>query len=199
MMTSGHAGRGLRYSVLGGIAAAILAVVGVLVAHGRADPASAAPPPPVMAASVVPYLPSHRAVVSSDTLAKDATLSQLPSVISKLGYVSGSQRTFQGPSKHRLSLVVARTLRFRSAAGASGYVAFVRAHAGDYVGQIPGVRELEFGGRTGVLIRAPLCACHMAQPNFTAVVSRGTRVTWLAITGPAAKPALLERLLQRSP
>lgn len=199
MMGSGHAGRGLRYAVLGGIAALVLAVAGALVVRGRADPASAAPPPPVMAPSVVPYLPSHREVVSSDTLAKDATLSQLPSVISKLGYVSGSQRTFQGPSKHRLTLVVARTLRFRSAAGASGYVAFVRAHAGDYVGQIPGVRPLESGGRTGILIRAPLCACHMAEPNFTALVSRGPRVTWLAITGPAASPAVLERLLRHAP
>ena len=166
----------------------------------RADSRPARPaPPPVLPVAAVPYLPSHAVVLTSHDLIADASIAALPGEISKLGFVVGGQRTFQGPSQHRLQLVISRTLRFQTAAGARGFVNFVSEHACDYVGQIPTVKPLTSRGRSGSLIVAPLCACHMAQPALLALVSSGRTVSWLEINGAAAKPALLASLLARAP
>jgi hypothetical protein len=177
------------------VAAAAAVVFQTLV---RADSRTPAPPP-VLAASAVPYLPSTTAPVTAHDLAADANIASLSDTISHLGFVVGAQRTFQGQSKHRLQLVISRTLRFTTAAGARGFVRFVRRHAGDYVGQVPTVKPLRSGGRPGSLIVAPLCACHMAQPALLALVSSGRDVTWLEINGPGATPATLAALLARAP
>ena len=132
-------------------------------------------------------------------LAKDASLSSLPSTLDRLGFVTGRQRTFQGPSKHRLQFVESRTLVFRTPAGAAGYVTYVKQHAGAYVGQIPTVKLLGSNDRAGYLIVAPMCACHMAQPNLYGILSGGRRVTWLEINGPGATQPALAALLARAP
>jgi hypothetical protein len=168
-------------------------------ALGRADSGSSVPAPPALAASALPYLPSKVSQLSASDLAKDASVSSLPSTLDRLGYQSGSQRIFQGPSKQRLEYVQSRTLRFQTAAGARGFVSFVRDHAGAYVGFGPKLRLLRSGAREGTLIVAPLCACHMAQPALLAVVSAGRNVTWLEINGPGATRAALNALLARAP
>jgi hypothetical protein len=188
-----------RYAAIAAIAAVLLVGAAALIVHGRADSAPQPPPPPALAASAVPYLPSHTSVVTADVLKKDAVLHNLSDEISSSGFLVGGARTFQGPSRHRLTLVVSRTLRFQTAAGAAGFASFVQKHAGAYVGQIPGVNPLVVDGRRGALITAPLCTCHMAEPALLGVVSRGDRVSWLEINGPAAKPALLRQLLAQSP
>jgi hypothetical protein len=168
-------------------------------ALSRADSKPAAAVPSALPASALSYLPSHATVVSSDLLAKDASLGSLPSTLDHLGFVTGRQRVFQGPSKRELQYVESRTLHFSTPAGAAGYVAYVRQHAGAYVGQIPTVKPLVSRGRSGVLIIAPLCACHMAQPNLYGIVSSGRRVTWLEINGPGATRTALAALLAHAP
>jgi hypothetical protein len=166
---------------------------------GRADSRPAPPLPAVLPASAVAYLPSRVSDVTTANLEKDADVPSIPATLEKLGYVAGAQRTFQGPSKRRLQVVVSRTLRFRSAAGAAAYVRFVHDHAGAYVGEVPTLKPLRSRARTGWLIVAPLCACHMAQPDLLAVVSGGRNVTWLMVNGPGAKPPVLRALLSRAP
>jgi hypothetical protein len=156
------------------------------------------PMPPALPATAVGYLPSHVSRVTSTDLAQDTTLSGMAGRLSGWGYTTGSERMFQGTS-HRLEVVVARTLEFRTAAGARGFVGFVGSHAAAYVGQVPQVRPLREDGRSGVLIVAPQCACHMAQPALLAVVGSGRRVSWLEINGPAATDRALEALLARMP
>jgi hypothetical protein len=176
------------------------AVGGVAFQTVRADSRpSRQVPPPVLPAAAVPYLPSHAVALTSHDLIADASIAALPGELSTLGFVVGGQRTFQGPSQHRLQLVISRTLRFQTVAGARGFVRFVSEHAGDYVGEIPTVKPLTSRGRSGSLIVAPLCACHMAQPALLALVSSGRTVSWLEINGAAAKPALLVSLLARAP
>jgi hypothetical protein len=165
----------------------------------RADSRGQPAPPPVLSAKAVPYLPSHASALTAHDLAADAAVSSLPARLAQLGFVVGGQRTFQGPSKARLQLVISRSLRFSSAAGARGFVRFVGQYAGQYVGEVPTVTPLVSNGRSGELVVAPLCACHMAQPALLAVVSSGTAVTWLEINGPGATPKLLESLLRHAP
>jgi hypothetical protein len=166
---------------------------------GRADSRQRPAPPPVLAARAVAYLPSHASVLTAHDLAADAAVKSLPARLAQLGFVVGGQRAFQGPSKAHLQLVISRSLRFSSAAGARGFVRFVGQYAGQYVGEVPTVTPLTSNGRTGERIVAPLCACHMAQPALLAVVSSGPTVTWLEINGPGATPKLLASLLRRAP
>jgi hypothetical protein len=165
----------------------------------RADSRARPAPPPVLAARAVAYLPSHASALTAHDLAADAAVNSLPARLAQLGFVVGGQRTFQGPSKARLQLVISRSLRFSSAAGARGFVRFVGRYAGQYVGEVPTVTPLASNGRRGELIVAPLCACHMAQPALLAVVSSGPTVTWLEINGPGATPNLLASLLRQAP
>lgn len=184
------------------VAAVVLVVAVAAVAFQTLGQADSTPPPPlpaVLPASAVGYLPSRESRLTAADLTKDANVASLSATLGRLGYVSGAQRTFQGPSKHRLEVVVSRTLRFRSAAGAAAYVRFVHDHAGDYVGQVPTLKPLASSGRSGWLIVAPLCACHMAQPDLLAVVSGGRNVTWLMVNGPGAKTAVLQGLLAQAP
>jgi hypothetical protein len=182
--------------------AVVLVAVGAAVAFqtlGRADSQTSPPPPAVLPASAVAYLPSHVSRVTTADLEKDADVSSMPATLDKLGFVSGGQRTFQGPSKRHLQVVISRTLRFQTPAAAAAYVRFVHDHAGAYVGEVPTLKPLTSAGRSGWLIVAPLCACHMAQPDLLAVVSGGRDVTWLMINGPGAKPAVLQALLAQAP
>jgi hypothetical protein len=190
-----------KAAVRAGVVAALLLCAGAFAfeALSKADSKSDAPVPPALPTSAVPYLSSHATVVTSALLDKDASVKTLPSTLDSLGYVTGRQRVFQGPSKHKLTYVESRTLHFATPAGAAGYVAFVRKHAGAYVGQFPTVKPLESRGRSGVLVVAPLCACHMAQPNLYGIVSSGRRVTWLEINGPGATRTALAALLLRAP
>jgi hypothetical protein len=157
------------------------------------------PTPPVLAARAIAYLPSHASALTAHDLAADAAVNSLPATLARLGFVVGGQRTFQGPSKAHLQLVISRSLRFSSAAGARGFVRFVGQYAGQYVGEVPTVTPLTSKGRSGELIVEPLCACHMAQPALLAVVSSGPVVTWLEINGPGATPKLLQSLLRQAP
>jgi hypothetical protein len=181
------------------VAIVLVAAAGVFLVHGRASSQPLPPAPPTLQASAVPYLASHAKAATSASLAKDAGIASLEQTLDRMGFVVGSQRTFQGFTKRKLELVVSRSLEFRTAAEAAGYARYVRTHAGDFVGQVPTVTALASAGRTGAMIRAPLCSCHMAQPDLVAVVSKGTRVTWLEINGPAAKPDQLVSLLRRAP
>ncbi len=189
-----------RFSlVAASVAIVLVAAAAAFLALGRADPAPAAAPPPALAPSALPYLPSKTLVLTSKDLEADAHIQSLSSELSSTGFVVGFQRTFQGPSKHRLELVQSRTLRFATAAGAARFAAFVGKHAGDYVGQIPTVRPLTSDGRTGSQIVAPMCACHMSEPTLLGVVSKGRNVTWLEINGPAAGKQALADLLRQAP
>ena len=191
-----------RRRVLFTLSAVVLVAVVAAVAfqtRGRADSSPAPPLPAVLPASAVAYLPSRVSPVTTSLLERDADVSSIPATLGKLGFVSGAQRTFQGPSRRRLQVVVSRTLRFQTPAGAAAYVRFVHDHAGDYVGQIPTLKPLSSAGRSGWMIVAPLCACHMAQPDLLAVVSGGRNVTWLMVNGPGAKPKVLRALLAQAP
>lgn len=182
-------------------AVVLVAVVGAVAFQtlGRADSRPSPPLPAVLPASAVAYLPSHVSRLTTANLEKDADVPSMPATLGRAGFVAGAQRTFQGPSKRRLQVVVSRTLRFSTSAGASAYVRFVHDHAGAYVGDVPTLKPLTSSGRSGWLIVAPLCACHMAQPDLLAVVSGERDVTWLMINGPGAKPAVLRALLERAP
>jgi hypothetical protein len=160
--------------------------------------ASHVTPPATLPAKAVRYLPSAAKPLSVWFLAREAGAPQLRAELPSWGYLAGADRYFQGESR-RLQMVDSRTLRFRSPAGASSYVQFMRGHLSSYIGSLPRIRPFATLGRSGILATGQQCACHLANPAFLAIVSRGAMVTWLEINGPGATPRALGSLIARAP
>jgi hypothetical protein len=148
---------------------------------------------PVLSTNAVPGLEATTEPVTADDLAGD-----LGGDVSVDGFVSGTERVFQGESQD-IDRVVSRTLVFESAAAAKGYVDLLRAHVDDLYGEGTTAEPLEQGGRSGYLIDPAACACHRASPTLTAVLSSGPRVTYLEVNGGGVDPAAVEALLAKSP
>jgi hypothetical protein len=176
------------------------AVLALLITCACGSPAPSATPLPslgemkVLAASAVPGLTYVTTVLKATTLSTDASLPELAADLRSWGYVDGRERIFQGESRH-LTLVISRSMIFRDAAGARGFVTFVKANSVAYFGAVTASRPLVAQGRSGWLFTPPPCACHLANPAFIAVLDAGSSVVWLEINGPDATAALLVNLL----
>lgn len=175
--------------------AAALAAVAIITACGTTS-ATSADPARLLSASAVPGIPYTTTMLSVTELSKDASIPDLKSKISALGYVQGAERTFQGESKH-LTFVVSRSLAFQDPDGASAYVALVHDNAAAYFG-FAVVQPLDAQGRQGWQFVPSACSCHLANPVVVGAVTSGRDVTWLEINGPDATPALLLSLLDPS-
>jgi hypothetical protein len=156
------------------------------------------PAPPTLPPHAVPYLPSSAKALSAAGLAREAQSPSLSRRLSDWGFVAGSDRYFQGES-HQLQVVDSRTFRFESAAGAASFVGFIGRHAAAYLGSFPRMGGLRSRGRRGILATAQPCQCHLANPAYLGVVTRGGIVTWLEINGPAATPRRLAELIAAAP
>jgi hypothetical protein len=119
-------------------------------------------------------------------------------VVSVEGFVSGTERVFQGSSRD-LDRVVSRSLEFESPAAATGYVELLRAHVDDLYGVGTTAKPYEEGGRSGYLVDPAACACHRASPTLTAVLADGPRVTYLEVNGDGASRPAVEMLLSKAP
>src|SRR4051794_22701108 len=156
---------------------------------------SSAPPKaePVLSTDALPGLEETTEPVTADDLAAD-----FGTGVSVDGFVSGTERVFQGES-HDLDRVVSRTLEFESPGAAAAYVELVGTHVDDLYGVGTTAKPFEEGGRAGYLIDPAACACHRASPTVTGVVSEGSRVTYLEINGDGATPAAVGQLMRVAP
>jgi hypothetical protein len=148
---------------------------------------------PVLSTDALPGLEATTEPVTAVDLAAD-----FGTGVSVEGFVSGTERVFQGES-HHLARVVSRTLEFESPEAAAAYVELVRAHVDDLYGVGTTAKPFEAGGRAGYVVDPAACACHRASPTLTGVVSEGSRVTYLEINGDGATPEALGQLLRVAP
>jgi hypothetical protein len=169
-----------------------LVLVGLLVLAGCG---SSSPPEaePVLPTDALPRLEATTESLTVEDLSAD-----FGTDVTVDGFVSGTERVFQGESQD-LDRVVSRTIEFESAATAKGYVDLVRAHVDDLYGVGTTAKPFEEAGRVGYLIDPAACACHRASPTLTAAISDGSRVTYLEINGDGATPAALDDLLAQAP
>ena len=142
-------------------------------------------------------LPEVTKALTPIDVQKDSSLHGLASQLRHWGFQGGWQRTFQGES-HRLTLVVSRSLKFRSRAGATAFVTYLGSHVDSFY-PFAVSKPMKLAGQSGWLIKPPLCACHMAQPLYVGVTTAGRQVSWLEINGPQASGALLTSLLAAVP
>jgi plasmid stabilization system protein ParE len=148
---------------------------------------------PALPASALPGMEATTESLSADDLAAD-----FGADVSVEGFVSGTERVFQGASQD-LEQVVSRTLEFESPEAAAGYVDLLRAHVDDLYGVGTTAKPFEEGGRSGYLVDPAACACHRASPTLTAALAQGPRVTYLEVNGAGATPAALKELLAEAP
>lgn len=151
----------------------------------------------VLSAGSVGRLPAVTRALTPADVQKDSSLTGLAARLRRWGYLGGWQRTFQGESR-RLTLVVSRSLTFRSGPGAAAFVSYLNKHLGSFYPFAVG-KPLRLAGQSGWLIKPPLCACHMAEPLYVGVTAAGQQVRWLEINGPRATSALLVSLLAELP
>jgi hypothetical protein len=154
------------------------------------------PPPeaqPVLPPGALPGLEATTQPLTAEDLAGD-----FGTDVQVDGFVSGTERVFQGNSKE-IDRVVSRTLEFEDPAAAKAYVDLARTHVADLYGAGTTAEPLDAGGRMGYLIDPAACACHRASPTLTAVVARGPRVTYLEVNGGGVDPAAVEALLAQAP
>ena len=147
----------------------------------------------MLSTDALPGLEATTEPVTAEDLAAD-----FGEGVSVRGFVSGTERVFQGES-HDLDRVVSRTLEFESPEAAAAYVELVRAHVDDLYGVGTTAKPFEEAGRAGYLVDPAACACHRASPTLTGVVSEGSRVTYLEINGDGATPKTLGELLRVAP
>lgn len=148
---------------------------------------------PVLPTQALPGMEATTEPLTADDLAGD-----FGTDISVEGFVSGTERVFQGKSLD-LNRVVSRTVEFESPEAAEGYVALLRAHVDDLYGVGTTAKPFAQGGRSGYLIDPAACACHRASPTLTAALADGARVTYLEVNGGGADPAAVEKLLAQAP
>jgi hypothetical protein len=161
------------------------------------SPDRASAPTGVLPTAAVAGLAVVTQPLTGKDVQKDSTVPDLAARLDRWGYVRGWQRTFQGESR-RLTLVVSRSLQFRTPPGAADFVAYMHQRVGNFY-PFALASPLSMSGRSGWVIRPPLCSCHMATPLLVGVVARGRKVSWLEINGPQASTRLLTQLLGRTP
>ena len=169
---------------------ALVLLVLVLSGCGSSSPPEAEP---VLPADALPGLEATTQPLAADDLAGD-----FGSDVPVEGFLSGTERDFQGES-HDLTRVVSRTLEFESPEAAHAYVDLLRTHVDDLYGAGTTAEPLQAGGRRGYVIDPAACACHRATPALTAAVSNGPRVTYLEINGDGATRERLGELLRIAP
>ena len=178
--------RGTIAGFAAGVAIA-LAGCGAASAHGPGPVTGVLPP------HAIAGLPQVTKPLTATDVQKDSSRHDLAARMRRWGYRHGWQRTFQGESR-RLTLVVSRSLTFRTNGGASDFVAYLERHINAFY-PFAVSKPLEVSGQAGWLIKPPLCACHMAQPVYVGLTRAGRQVRWLEINGPRATSAVLTSLL----
>jgi hypothetical protein len=183
-----------------GAGAAALALALAITGCGHSpghSPGRAAVPSGVLPVSALAELTAVTRPLTGQEVQKASNVPHLADRLAGWGYTGGWQRTFQGESR-RLTLAVSRSLQFRAPAGAAAFVAYMHQKAGTFYPFALSSR-LTMAGRSGWVIRPPLCSCHMATPLLVGVIADGPRVSWLEINGPRASTRLLARLLADTP
>jgi hypothetical protein len=178
---------------LGSLAAAAAILIEACLAGCGSAPGPAQVPADVLPVRAVSGLPATTRPLSAADVQKDSSRPGLTARLHRWGYLGGWQRTFQGESR-RLTLVVSRSLTFRSRTGAEAFVGYLDSHLNSFY-PFASSRRLALGGQPGWLIKPPMCACHMAQPFYVGVTVAGPRVRWLEINGPRATGRMLAALL----
>jgi len=168
------------------------------------QPTSGPPPattPPVVLepipATALPGHPADPIDLDAGSVAMDAVdVAGLEAMLGKAGFVGGTQRQFSRVRGGRRR-IVARVLSFETPGGAAAYVAWLRDHADEVIGDAAPNAGLRAPGHGVVLVHEPNPCCHNETRMFLAMWHRGSTVVTLQIAGEGARESDVPDLLAR--
>jgi len=187
-----------------GIVASLLAAALLGPACSNAQPTSAPPPttaPPSVLdpipATALPGHPADAIDLDAGSVALDAVdVAGLEVLLDEAGFVDGTQRQFSRVRGGRRR-ILARVLSFETPGGAAAYVAWLRDHADEVIGDAAPNAGLRAPGHGVVLVHEPNPCCHNETRMFLAMWHRGSTVVTLQIAGEGARESDVPDLLAR--
>jgi hypothetical protein len=187
-----------------GIAATLLVATLLGSACSTAQPTSAPPPttapPSVLDPIPATALPGHPADpidLDAGSVAVDAVdVAGLEALLDEAGFVGGTQRRFSRVRGGRRR-ILARVLSFETPGGAAAYVAWLRDHADEVIGDATPNASLRAPSHGVVLVHEPNPCCHNETRMFLAMWHRGSMVVTIQIAGEGARESDVPDLLAR--
>jgi hypothetical protein len=159
---------------------------------GTTGPASALEPIPRTA---LPGHPADPIDLDADSVAVDAVdIAGLEALLDEAGFVGGTQRQFSRVRGGRRR-ILARVLSFETPGGAAAYVAWLRDHADEVIGDAAPNTGLRAPSRGVVLVHEPNPCCHNETRIFLAMWHRGSTVVTIQIAGEGARESNVPDLL----
>jgi hypothetical protein len=164
-------------------------------------PPSSSTPPVVLEPIPATALPGHPADpidLDAGSVAMDAVdVAGLETLLREAGFVGGTQREFSRVRRGRRR-ILARVLSFETPGGATAYVAWLRDHADEVIGDAAPRSDLDAPGGGIVFVHQPDPCCHNETRYFLAMWNVGSTVVTTEIAGEGARasdvPGLLSQL-----
>jgi hypothetical protein len=161
---------------------------------GTTGSASALQPIPPTA---LPGRPADPIDLNAHSVAVDAVdVAGLQTLLDEAGYVGGTQRQFSRVRGGRRRML-ARVLSFETPRGAAVYVAWLRDHADEVIGDAAPNAGLRVPRNGVVLVHEPNPCCHNETRMFLAVWHQGSTVVTIQIAGEGARESDVPDLLAR--
>jgi hypothetical protein len=161
---------------------ALVAVAALVASCG-----SGVPGPDPIPADALPGSPADPVTLDVTALSADAIdFEGLETLLEDAGFVSGAQRLFSKTEGGRRRLL-ARVLVFESAEGAARYLAWLRDHVDEVIGDANADEALRAPAGGMVFAHEPDPCCHNETAVFLAAWSDGGTVLTLEIGGQAAR------------
>ena len=187
-----------------GIVASLLvtALLGSACATEQAMPTPSKPtgPPRVLEPIPTTALPGNTADpidLDAASIARDAVdVAGLEALLDEAGFVGGTQRQFSRVRGGRRR-ILARVLSFETAEGAGRYLAWLRDHADEVIGDAAPNADLRVPSHGVVLVHEPNPCCHNETRMFLAMWHRGSTVVTIQIAGEGARESDVPDLLAR--
>jgi hypothetical protein len=187
-----------------GIVALLLAAVLLGSACSTEQPKSGPPPtstPPVVLepipATALPGHPADPIDLDAGSVAMDAVdVGGLEALLGEAGFVGGTQRQFSRVRGGK-RLILARVLSFESPGGAAAYVAWLRDHADEVIGDSAPNADLDVPRGGIVFVHQPDPCCHNETRYFLAMWNVGSMVVTTQIAGEGARASDVPELLSQ--
>ena len=187
-----------------GIVATLLAAALLGSACSAEQPTSGPSPittPPVVLepipATALPGHPADPIDLDAGSVAMDAVdVAGLEALLGKAGFVGGTQRQFSRVRGGRRR-IVARVLSFETPGGAAAYVAWLRDHADEVIGDAAPNADLDAPRGGIVFVHQPDPCCHNETRYFLAIWNVGSRVVTTEIAGEGARASDVPELLSQ--
>ena len=187
-----------------GIVATLLATALLGSACSTEQPTSGPPPattPPVVLepipATALPGHPANPIDLDAGSVAMDAVdVAGLEALLGEAGFVGGTQRQFSRVRGGRRR-IVARVLSFETPGGAAAYVAWLRDHADEVIGDAAPNTGLDAPRGGIVFVHQPNPCCHNETRYFLAMWREGPTVVTIEIAGEGARGSDVPELLSQ--